>query len=395
MANFLKPDKIVKTDNGLSIKQKIVPDSLVATKDVASYVKKGQKMKPCKKLSDGTGKPKGITVHNTGMIKVATGTTAAEQYTRATYNGNMSGVMVHYYVWETDIWQLLNDNERGWHAADGTSRRKSQRTDGSKIGGNLDTIAIECIGDNKKSEDTTAKLVAYLCYKHGLNPATDVYTHKYFYPSKNCPIYILPHWSSFLATVKKYYNELKDEKAPVVETKPATKPTTSTPATKPTTPTVKTFGTAGAQIKLNKTNLYASSSAKTAAGAKTGIYYLWSNEVVNGRIRITNSKLNAGKANKVTGWVDIADITLSTSSTTKPTTPAAKPATKKYKKGDVVKFKGSKHYLFSTSKLGTKCKPGKAKITNIKEGKAHPYHLVRVSGGGSTVYGWVNAGDIE
>ncbi len=306
MATFLKPDKIVKTDNGLSIKQKIVPDSLVATKDVASYVKKGQKMKPCKKLSDGTGKPKGITVHNTGMVKVASGTTAAEQYTRATYNGNMSGVMVHYYVWETDIWQLLNDNERGWHAADGTSRRKSQRPDGSKIGGNLDTIAIECVGDNKKSEDTTAKLVAHLCYKHGLNPATDVYTHKYFYPSKNCPIYILPHWSTFLNTVKKYYNALKEEDKPATQAPaPTTKP--AAPATKPTTST---------------------------------------------------------------------------------------PAKKTIKKGDIVDFKGTKHYISSTSSLGSKCKPGKAKVTNVKEGKKHPYHLIRVSGKGSTVYGWVDAKDI-
>jgi N-acetylmuramoyl-L-alanine amidase CwlA len=307
MATFLKPDKTVKTDNGLTIKQKIIPDSLVATKDVASYVKKGQKMKPCKKLSDGTGKPKGITVHNTGDIKVASGTTAAEQYTRATYNGNMSGVVVHYYVWETDIWQNLNDNERGWHAADGTSRRKSQRLDGSKIGGNLDTIAIECIGNNKKSEDTTAKLVAYLCYKHGLNPATDVYTHKYFYPSKNCPIYILPHWSTFLNTVKGYYNELKN-----AEKKPA-----ATPTTKPAT------------------------STTTQSAAST-----------------------------------------------------AKPAAKKHKKGDIVNFKGSKHYISSNSSLGSKCKPGQAKITNVKEGAKHPYHLVRVSGKGSTVYGWVNASDI-
>ena len=28
-------------------------------------------------------------------------------------------------------------------------------------------------------------------------------------------------------------------------------------------------------------------------------------------------------------------------------------------------------------------------------GKAHPYHLKAVSGGGSTVYGWVNAADIS
>ena len=41
---FLKPDKIITTENGLTIKQKIIPDSLLAPKDVASWIKKGQKM---------------------------------------------------------------------------------------------------------------------------------------------------------------------------------------------------------------------------------------------------------------------------------------------------------------------------------------------------------------
>lgn len=383
MATFLKPDKIVTTANGLSIKQKIVPDTLVATKDVASYVKKGQKMKPCKKLSDGTGKPKGITVHNTGMVKVAAGTTAAEQYTRATYNGNMSGVIVHYYVWETDIWQLLNDNERGWHAADGTSRRKSQRTDGSKIGGNLDTIAIECVGDNKKSEDTTAKLVAHLCYKHGLNPATDVYTHKYFYPSKNCPIYILPHWSSFLATVKKYYNELKEEEKPATQAPaPITKP--ATPATKPTTTAYKV----GDIVEFTGTKHYTSADGTSSAACKAG------------KAKVTNVKAGAkhpyhlvnisGGGSTVYGWVDASTIK---GATTAPATPKP-PVKKEPAKGDIVDFKGTKHYLSSTSSVGVKCKPGKAKITNIKKGNKHPYHLVRVSGKGSTVYGWVDAKDI-
>ena len=204
---ILSPDKTVTTTNGLNIKQKIIPDSLRATKDVASWCKKGGKMKPCAKLC-GTGKPKGITVHNTNDINTAAGTTAAEQYTRATYNGNMGGVVVHYYVYESDIWQLLDNSEQGWHATDGASRRKSQRGGTDTIGGNVDTIAIECIGDKATSEDTTAKLVAYLCAKHGLNPGTDVYAHKYFYPSKNCPAYILPHWSTFLANVKKYYDAL-------------------------------------------------------------------------------------------------------------------------------------------------------------------------------------------
>ena len=208
MAKFLTPDRTITTKNGLKIKQKIIPDTMKAPKDVASWCKKGNKMKPCAKLNNGTGKPLGITVHNTGDIKVAKGTNAAEQYTRATFNGNMSGVVVHFYVWDTEIWQNLKENERGWHATDGSSRRKSQRADGSKIGGNLDTIAIESIGNRVVSEDTTAKLVAYLCYQHGLNPETDVYQHNYFYKSKNCPQYIRPHWKAFLASVKKYYEQL-------------------------------------------------------------------------------------------------------------------------------------------------------------------------------------------
>ena len=50
--------------------------------------------------------------------------------------------------------------------------------------------------------------MAWVCKKHGLDPKTDVYTHKYFYPRKQCPQYILPHWNTFLSTVQKYYNAL-------------------------------------------------------------------------------------------------------------------------------------------------------------------------------------------
>ena len=65
------------------------------------------------------------------------------------------------------------------------------------------------------------------------------------------------------------------------------------------------------------------------------------------------------------------------------------------KVGDVVNFVGNKHYTSSyTGAKSSNCKGGKAKITAISKGKAHPYHLVRVSGAGSTVYGWVDAKDI-
>ena len=63
------------------------------------------------------------------------------------------------------------------------------------------------------------------------------------------------------------------------------------------------------------------------------------------------------------------------------------------KVGDIVNFTGGKHYTNANAATGTACKPGKAKVTQVYQpGKAkHPYHLVAVSGGGSTVYGWVDA----
>ena len=70
---------------------------------------------------------------------------------------------------------------------------------------------------------------------------------------------------------------------------------------------------------------------------------------------------------------------------------------KTLKVGDIVTFTGSKHYTNANAASGPTCKPGKAKITAIYQlGKSkHPYHLVNVSGGGSTVYGWVDEADIK
>lgn len=211
---FLIPDsryEIVVGNEKRTVNVKIIPDGARAEKDIASYIKKGDPVKPCKKLNDGSGRPRGITVHNTNDITVAKGTNAAEQYARATYpNGNMNGVVVHYWVWEDEIWQQLADSEQGWHAADGKSRR-SARTEGKTVGGNVDTVAIEVIQSsrNEKTEKTAAMLVAYLLAKHGLSPETDIYNHNYFYPKKYCPAVLLPIWESFCADVKKYYGRIK------------------------------------------------------------------------------------------------------------------------------------------------------------------------------------------
>lgn len=64
---------------------------------------------------------------------------------------------------------------------------------------------------------------------------------------------------------------------------------------------------AGTALKLSKTPLFRSSTAKTASGYKTGTFYIWSDEVVKGRVRITNSKNRVGVAGQVTGWIDVAE----------------------------------------------------------------------------------------
>ena len=87
---------------------------------------------------------------------------------------------------------------------------------------------------------------------------------------------------------------------------------------------------------------------------------------------------------------------LGTSGSTTPSTGGSTgTAAADIKIGDVVEFTGTKHYVSSTAKTASSCKPGKAKVTALAKGKAHPYHLIAVSGGGSTVYGWTDAADIK
>ena len=152
----------------------------------------------------------GITVHNTDRISVASGTTPAEQYTRATVNGNMNDVRVHFYVDDKCAWQNLPLDLSGWHAADGSGD------------GNRKTIAIECImngsGDakDKKAEENCMKLVAYLLDKFNLKDSA-IYSHNHWYSKKYCPAYILPHWDAFKKSCIAYRNNK-------TVTKPSVKP---------------------------------------------------------------------------------------------------------------------------------------------------------------------------
>lgn len=203
----LTPDA-TRTECGLVINEKIIPWGAKWPKDSGKY-KKGQKFKADKRLSGGTGKVAGVTIHNTNDLENVE--EDAEQYTRATWpNANMNDARVHYYVDDINAWQNLEDTEVGWHAGDGSGP------------GNGTTIAIEIIMDGTGSkEDLGAEangviLAALLLKKYGLT-VEQLYTHNHWmgHPDaivqgarKNCPLYILPHWEQFKARVAATLAEL-------------------------------------------------------------------------------------------------------------------------------------------------------------------------------------------
>lgn len=82
--------------------------------------------------------------------------------------------------------------------------------------------------------------------------------------------------------------------------------------------------------------------------------------------------------------------------TNPPTSSTQKPATNTtYKKGDIVNFKGGKHYPSASATNGTTCKAGTAKVTSVYPSGKHIYHLVAEKNGGSNVYGWVDASTVS
>ena len=294
------------------------------------------------------GKVIGVTVHNTDWISVASGTTPAEQYTRATVNGNMKDVRVHYYVDNTCAWQNLPHSLSGWHAADGSGN------------GNRRTIAIECIMSSaynvtdKKSEDNCARLAAALLKKYNLD-INHLFTRThwlnvrdgksgsvdYLNTARNsykmCPLYILPHWAEFkkkvqaymdagsstpatsspkqLYRVRKTWADAKSQIGAFSSLENAKKACKAGYSVFDNSGTVvytiaeKTYAK-GVKINLSNVTLYSSSTAKTGT-KKSSTYYLYDGQIVNGRMRITNSVANCGKTpagSYVTGWVNKADI---------------------------------------------------------------------------------------
>lgn len=164
----------------------------------------------------------GVTIHNTEDLPRVEDD--AEQYTRATVNGNMGTVRTHYYADDLGAWQDLELDRCNWTCADGTGQ------------GNMQTVAVECImsgttgTENLKARDNAARLAAYILHKYGLT-ANNLYTHTYWlhvrdghtslsdtanvdkwcttsHAYKTCPYYLIPDWIGFKKLVDKYIKEL-------------------------------------------------------------------------------------------------------------------------------------------------------------------------------------------
>lgn len=68
-----------------------------------------------------------------------------------------------------------------------------------------------------------------------------------------------------------------------------------------------------------------------------------------------------------------------------------------FKVGDIVEFKGYKHYSTVNASKGSSVKPCRAKVTQVYKTGKHPYHVRAVNSLGaftSGVYGWVDAADL-
>ena len=178
-------------------------------------------------------------------------------------------------------------------------------------------------------------------------------------------------------------------------TKPSTsKPSNSTSSSSSTNKTLK----AGTVINCSNTPFYSASSSSSAFGKKTGKFYIYSSEVINGKIRVTNAASNVGKTpvgNYVTGWVKVSDITKKTSSSSSSSSSSSKiKAGQKIDLNNVNLYSSATsnnvsnrltgaYYIYSTSKSNNRIR-----ITNSASN-------VGKTPVGNYVTGWIKVSDIK
>ena len=66
-----------------------------------------------------------------------------------------------------------------------------------------------------------------------------------------------------------------------------------------------------------------------------------------------------------------------------------------FKMGNFVNFIGTKQYMSPIATNPKPATPGKARVVTVQSDKPHPYYLAHATNGGSNVFGWVDAADVE
>lgn len=173
--------------------------------------------------------------------------------------------------------------------------------------------------------------------------------------------------------------------------------------------------TKGHTVVILTNGAKASSSSVPSSGSATGVT-LAVGTIVNftGKLHYTNSNATSGKDCKpgkakitktysgkhpyhleavsgggatVRGWVDAADIQGAVES-------SGQASSGEIKVGDIVQYSGTVHYTSSYASAKKRaCKGGTARVIAISKGP-HPY-LLKHTGKGCTVYGWVDANKVS
>lgn len=148
------------------------------------------------------------------------------------------------------------------------------------------------------------------------------------------------------------------------------------------------------ELILNHEALYTSSNSPTPVKNITGLYYIYSDTVINGRIRITNNKNNIGKlpsSKYVTGWIKAPSN--KTSTIEKETNKT------NLTSGTKVVLRNINLYSSANSKIKVKAISGiyyiyNNTITNNRIRITNSVNNVNKNPAGSYVTGWINISDI-
>ena len=68
--------------------------------------------------------------------------------------------------------------------------------------------------------------------------------------------------------------------------------------------------TTGSRVQLTNAPLFTNATTATQARRVSGVYFIWSGQATNSRLRITNRADRVGVAGQVTGWARLSDVTL-------------------------------------------------------------------------------------